>query len=499
MALQRHLGAEHIADTVVLERSPKGRWSAPQSISEAGPLDYAERPDVGIDGAGNVTVVWQQQGPTYNYATFAAYRPAGGAFGPPVPLSGLLPVVRVLKPRIAVAADGTAVVAWTRQTVAGTQVEATVGRGGVWEPRALLSDPGDNGGGHAVAIGRQGEAVITWTAGSAANPSSRRVKGTVRLGCGGFGAAVDLSQVGATSPRVVGVDGVGNMLAVWRRDEGGVGHVEAARRPAGASGWEPARKILSWPTRSADASEPPALAVSPDGQVLVLAVEPAGRGSVVRARVGSVRSGRFGATEEVVRGPNRSSTALGAVALGIPVTVAEQVLDPLDASYRRGAPVRLTGSQVLITHRIAQEALRRANVIERLLNRGLGPEFVRNSSLEASAFGPSVQLAQDPAVGCVPPTPPAPVLMPAGQGGGRVRLSAAQLLITQRIAQAALRRANAIQTRLDAGLTGGDLRDGAIDQTKLAPGLRLAGRGPAGATAPPTVTRIAPAGAGAAG
>jgi hypothetical protein len=81
---------------------------------------------------------------------------------------------------------------------------------------------------------------------------------------------------------------------------------------------------------------------------------------------------------------------------------------------------------------------------------------------------------------------------PAGEGGGTVTLTIRQLLINQRISQAAVRRTNALKARLDGGLTGGDVRDGAITPNKLARGLTVVSAKD-GATAPKrSVTRLAP-------
>jgi hypothetical protein len=503
VALQRHLAAQHIADIVVLQRSPTGVWSAPQSISEPGPAIYAEKPDVAIDGAGDVTVVWQQRGPTYNYQAFAAYRPAAGQFGPPVPLSPLLPAARVLDPRIAASADGTAVVSWTRQLLTGNEVDAVVGRDGVWQPMTVLSPPGDNGFAESggVAVGPHGEAMISWINSGPQAVAGGRLQAAVRLGCGGFGAPQDLSPVaGQFTGLHAGVDRLGDMLAIWPRQDGGRSLVEAARRPAGAAGWVAPQTIFSWPTSPQLASVAPALAVAPDGQALVAAIGPASTeavtGAVVRARVGSVRTGRFAAAERVltsIPGTPGVPDAVAAIGGAVPLVASEAAQDPLDVSYRRAPPVRLTAAQLLATQRTAQAALRRANAVESALDAGLGPQFIRNSGLDASAFGPGVELAQDQTVGCVPPAPPADVPMPTARTAERrVRLSAAQFATTRRVAQAALWRANALKARLDAGLTGGDLRPGAIDQTKLAPGLRLAALTTLGATpGPPTATHLA--------
>ena len=71
-------------------------------------------------------------------------------------------------------------------------------------------------------------------------------------------------------------------------------------------------------------------------------------------------------------------------------------------------------------------------------------------------------------------------------------LSVEQLRINQRIASAALRRANALVARLDAGLSGGDIRAGAVSANRIGATI---GTIRADATAPPAPTRtvIAPA------
>ena len=62
-------------------------------------------------------------------------------------------------------------------------------------------------------------------------------------------------------------------------------------------------------------------------------------------------------------------------------------------------------------------------------------------------------------------------IAPPGSGGKALSLSAAQLRINQRIAQAGVRRANALVAHLQAGLDGGEFADGSITARALAPGL----------------------------
>ena len=104
----------------------------------------------------------------------------------------------------------------------------------------------------------------------------------------------------------------------------------------------------------------------------------------------------------------------------------------------------------------------------------------------AAAFGPGVVLGGG---GTVEPTfaSPRPIRSGASRGRsapGAVALNARQLLINQRISQAAVRRVNALAARLGAGLTGGDLRDGAITADKLRRDLMVTAADPAAGSTP---------------
>ncbi len=84
-----------------------------------------------------------------------------------------------------------------------------------------------------------------------------------------------------------------------------------------------------------------------------------------------------------------------------------------------------------------------------------------------------------PGCGCSPPRrrlarrrPPPPRSLPAKRGDpSKVTLTTDQLLINQRISQAAVRRANELIARIEDGLLAGDVRDGALTALDLAPGV----------------------------
>ncbi len=154
---------------------------------------------------------------------------------------------------------------------------------------------------------------------------------------------------------------------------------------------------------------------------------------------------------------------------------------------------------MLINQRISQAAVRRANGIQAWLDEKIGSQDLCGAGFAAAAFGHGIVVggpAQQGAGAALPS--PRDVNVPArqGEGGGTVDVSAGQLLISQRIAQAAVRRSNALLERLQGGLTGGDLQPGAITAAKLGAGVGFTAT-PTPATPPAaSTTQLAPAGEG---
>ena len=165
---------------------------------------------------------------------------------------------------------------------------------------------------------------------------------------------------------------------------------------------------------------------------------------------------------------------------------------PVGLSYFDvGRPVRLTAAQLLVAQRIAQAALRRVAAVERWLDEGLVEGDLRDGGLGRSEFAGGVSLAGAGAPianGLATPRPLVEPRPPRAAGRAVLRVSPRQLLVNQRISQAALRRAGALERRLASGLTAGDLRDGAVTASKLAPGLSVA----AAASGPPVAASTTP-------
>jgi hypothetical protein len=158
--------------------------------------------------------------------------------------------------------------------------------------------------------------------------------------------------------------------------------------------------------------------------------------------------------------------------------------------------LRVSRRQLLINQRISQAAVRRLDLVQERLDRGLTRADLRPGGLGATVFGPQVRTSVAPgAPGAVPAPlarrperPEAPRRRPGA--AARVRVSAAQLLVNQRISQAAVRRADALERRLGGGLTGGDLRPGAVSADRVAAGVAILGASPSASPPAPTRTEV---------
>jgi len=158
-------------------------------------------------------------------------------------------------------------------------------------------------------------------------------------------------------------------------------------------------------------------------------------------------------------------------------TIAPKATSPLAPGSRGGKGFR---DRLLEGQRVSQEAVRLLNAIQAWLDAGVttgdlapgafGAKFV--SSGAPHAFAPTVTLGRGTTGATPAAAAPRPITPAAGgRGSGAVEVTPVQLLINQRISQAAVVRANALEARLTGGLTGGDLAEGAITPGKLAAGV----------------------------
>jgi FG-GAP repeat/Putative Ig domain len=136
--------------------------------------------------------------------------------------------------------------------------------------------------------------------------------------------------------------------------------------------------------------------------------------------------------------------------------------------------VTLSARQLRINQRIAQAAVRRVNAVQAWLDARVDGGDICGLSLTAAKFGPGIVLGPGPTAPASDAFPrPFREKRPPRSEGARVVLSARQLRVSQRISQAAMRRAKGLSRRLGRGLTGGDIRRGTITRDVLAPGLAI--------------------------
>jgi hypothetical protein len=179
-----------------------------------------------------------------------------------------------------------------------------------------------------------------------------------------------------------------------------------------------------------------------------------------------VCQGALGASE---LGPGITTDLAGpplALVAPDPRAIVVAAAKPADPSQ-----IRLTTGQLLINQRISQAAIRRLNGLKARLDTGLTGGDVDDATLLQPAFvaGLRVLAAPPPASA---PAASATIVAPASAGDpSQLTLTTTQLLINQRISQAAVRRANELMARIEDGLLAGDVRDGTLTALDLAPGV----------------------------
>jgi len=254
------------------------------------------------------------------------------------------------------------------------------------------------------------------------------------------------------------VDPFGTTLLAWSSTVAGFSAPWATAAPAAAP-FPPATK---YPT------------VDGIGQV---ALAPSGRGEAALMWV-SERGGAFGSL-------NLWSDRVPAASCAAP---------PQSPPPATADTITLSAVQLRINQRIYAAALRRADALDGWLRARIATRDLCGGGIAASSLGAGVEIGPAPAPRTIPvATPRALAIRPAADKSGvAFTLSVDQLRINQRIASAALRRANALSARLDAGLSGGDIRAGAVSADRI--GATIAAIR-VSATAPPAATRtvIAPA------
>jgi hypothetical protein len=275
----------------VARRLPGQAWTKPAVI--AAPAGYAEKVGCAIGNAGETVVVWSTRAAGPSRAVFIA---ADGAVEAPLRLpAGVDP------PQVAVAPDGSAVVAFTDKP--RTLQEAVRPAGGRWSVRAVTTTPaylpqlaedGTLGWNDETFVPRleagplttgpatllalsssvRGDTLATWATRTSANPRApSRLRAILRRPGGAFSAPFTLGRL-TTYPLATALAPDGTGVAVW-----GTGRRNRSRlvaRVLGADGrWSSQRTLARFPGE-AD------LAPAPGGPVTIAWTDKPGRRETLR-------------------------------------------------------------------------------------------------------------------------------------------------------------------------------------------------------------------------
>ncbi|HXP36906.1 MAG TPA: hypothetical protein VN817_03990, partial [Solirubrobacteraceae bacterium] len=288
-------------------------WGAPEEVSIPG--GSASWSKVGIDAAGNATVVWTRSDGLHLLVQ-AAERPVGGSWGTPVDLSA--PVGNAENVTLAVDPAGDVVVAWKQRLAGSEAIEAEYKpAGGSWGApeavefgAAVVETP-------AVAIDAAGDAVLIWRQGVGGNHVTLA---TAKPASGSWQApvAISSSALNAEAPDV-GMSASGTAAAVWQSSSGATSVVESNVLPLGGS-WT-GEEAISLP---ATVTEPPHIVADPATGAFTAIWSRSGTGLV--AEVASrPAGGGWQAPEQI------STPALEAHA---PVVAVDSAGDAVAAWYR---------------------------------------------------------------------------------------------------------------------------------------------------------------------
>lgn len=219
-----------------------GKWTVRAAVTDDDPDSLAtqfgrstalkipglgkSKPAIGVDGRSAVTAAWSDDG-----RVMAATCRASGRCGRAYAISRT--GEKATSPRVAVAPDGTAVVAW--RTPAGVSASLRSGHRRFGSPgRLAVLAKGEKASGLAVGVGPRGDAAALWTV---RDPAGERVEAALRHGPRArFAKATALTAKvpGAhwSNPQVV-LDPDGSALAVWGAMIDGRPSIHAAGYNAG--------------------------------------------------------------------------------------------------------------------------------------------------------------------------------------------------------------------------------------------------------------------------
>jgi hypothetical protein len=315
-------------------RPAGGAWGAPVPIGTTGPEDSkcttCSEPQVGMDASGRAFAVWSWYDSTLGQRKLLLrIRSAAGVWGQFATILSSIPNPK--QQRLAVNAAGALAVVWNVFDGAHTVVQARFrSAAGAYSAVDTISAPGSDAYEPEVAIDGAGNATAVMARGPG-TPANDYIDVSFRPAAGPWGASTPLSAVGGYEPHVA-MNAAGNAVATWSRVDGSnVTRVEAAFRPAG-SAWG-AGVPISAPRSGGAFVQEPRVALGTAGAAVAVWTGSNGTNSIIQSasRTGGV-SGMWGAAQNLsVGGANASNPRIAVAGAGSAVATWQRGLSPVVA------------------------------------------------------------------------------------------------------------------------------------------------------------------------
>jgi hemolysin type calcium-binding protein len=189
-------------------RSVDGAWSPPRTL--AGPVGNPGAPTIALDDDGGAVAAWRWSNGAYRVVE-AASMASDGTWATPVVLSG--PSRNATPPRLAMDAEGHAIVGWLRSNGDWTVAQVSSrSADGSWARPVTLSKRAGDARNLDLDMTRDGHAIVSWRQGDP-NSNLWSASRSPENGAWGDPSPIAYNWLGAKAD--VALDEQGNATAVW--------------------------------------------------------------------------------------------------------------------------------------------------------------------------------------------------------------------------------------------------------------------------------------------